>query len=910
MSSNKESIFRSAEMSLVQFYIASEIARDMVSVFGEIGNIQFRDLNANINSFQRSFVKEIRKFNDTERQLRYLQSTIDKQEIKIPITIHDYAKIPISSIGEAYSNGYTSSQVDDLVSIINQYESNIRSMDQAYEGLISNKYDLIENRLVLTGTRSFFQGRLSLELIDEASQINQLRRNSLNSDDQFLISDDEDGSIEIFNRNNRNLENNNADGTGPTTNELNIMGSTMNFLTGTIDREKYFTLQKILWRSLRGNLYINYIPIEEKIYDKKKNEFGDKYIFLVFTHGEVLMKRSRKIIESLDGHLFDILNDEAVVRQQLNEINSKISDLNQVLDHTKERLLLELKEIATNIEKWRIDIKKEKSIYVILNNFNYDQTRRCLIAEGWIPKNDLDLIKTILRDITERSQTDINSVVNELQTNKIPPTYHKTNKLTSSFQMIIDAYGIATYQEVNPALASVVTFPFMFAIMFGDVGHGIILFIAAFILVMKEKVIGAMRNRDEIFDMAYTGRYILLLMGAFSIFTGFMYNDIFSRSMTFFKSGWKWPENFEEGDTILGTHVGTYPIGLDPAWHGAENNLLFTNSYKMKLSILMGFAHMTYSFMLSLVNYRFFKSRVDIIGNFLPGLLFMQSIFGYLSLTIIYKWTVDWIGIEKPAPSLLNMLINMFLSPGTVDEKLYPGQAVIQVILIVIALVCVPWLLLYKPLTLKKQNQKSIALGYADLNEHHHAEQLRQSIDTNFEIDDEDNHATSTANTATNANNSTGGAANTTANANEDFFIITDFDEPTEEFNFGDVMIHQVIHTIEFCLNCVSHTASYLRLWALSLAHNQLSAVLWDMTISNSFVSYKDKGFVGILMVFFLFGMWFVLTVCVLVVMEGTSAMLHSLRLHWVEAMSKFFEGEGYAYDPFSFEAIFDEKDD
>ena len=117
-----------------------------------------------------------------------------------------------------------------------------------------------------------------------------------------------------------------------------------------------------------------------------------------------------------------------------------------------------------------------------------------------------------------------------------------------------------------------------------------------------------------------------------------------------------------------------YPFGVDPVWQVSENKIVFLNAFKMKVSIILGVLHMTFGVCMSYWNATYFKKPLRIFAEFIPQIIFMTCMFGYLQMLMWMKWTMyaanaeDFVNSERCAPSILITFINMVLFKDNDDE--------------------------------------------------------------------------------------------------------------------------------------------------------------------------------------------------------------------------------------------------
>ncbi|KTF88358.1 hypothetical protein cypCar_00037524 [Cyprinus carpio] len=569
-------------MCLVQLFFQTESAHNCISELGHLGLVQFKDLNPSAAAFQRRFVKEVKKCEEMERILRYLEKEMVKSNIVIAAT-KEKEMVPCAR------------DVLELESTFEKLEQELREINRNHATLRQNLIELMDIDSLLRMTEDFFEER---------------------------------GAVK-------------------------------------------------------------------------------KDVFIIFVQGDHVREKIRKVCEGFRASLYSCPKTLYERKQMSNSVMTQMEDLRMILRRTEEYRAGVLTRAAEHVQEWGSKVKKMKAIYYTLNLCNIDITQKLIVAEIWCPVSDLAVVQNALIKGSEQSGSSVTPVLNRIQTQQTPPTFNRTNTFTEGFQAIIDAYGVGTYQEINPAPCTIVTFPFLFAVMFGDCGHGLVMTLFAVWVISQAESLRKWKN--EVTDVVIGGRYIILLMGMFSIYTGLIYNDCFSKSFNIFGSSWcvrpmfhphgPWQNetlheyhHLQLNPSVPGVYSGDpYVFGIDPV-SACKINII---SFPGQFSILLFFIHhvileCVYNDLRVLLNlrhfaflvasFRHFRKFQDIFLQFVPQLIFMLSLFGYLIFLILYKWCITL--RSETAPRILLLFINMMLFDYQSEHVLlYGGQVWIHALL-------------------------------------------------------------------------------------------------------------------------------------------------------------------------------------------------------------------------------------
>ncbi|CAK56023.1 unnamed protein product (macronuclear) [Paramecium tetraurelia] len=631
----------------------------------------------------------------------------------------------------------------------------------------------------------------------------------------------------------------------------NQQTSKFEYYVGILKNQEQLQFHRVIFRVTKGNSYVHL---------KRMNEKQSIFIVLFPNIGNYGKQKIQKIVEQVSLGKFALPQNLLEFEKKLYELKNKEAEYINLIKMTQNQLcqcisnMLVIRNGLPLIEYYKFYLIKEKELYKELNKLKMQG--RLFLGELWVPTKDIQQLEQTIQVIKEQQS---NNPGGQLAQKSPPdflqkPTYFKLNEFTQVFQEIVNTYGIPRYQEINPAIITIITFPFLFGVMFGDIGHGFVLFVfGSYLCLFKNKSF-------------YNLRYLILLMGVFSFYSGLIYNDYLSLSLNLFQ-------------TCLGSEDQcVYPFGIDPMW---GDHLEFNDSFKMKLSIIIAFCHMLLGVSLSGLNYLFLEDWLRLTCKFIPQLLFLICTIGYMVFLIIYKWLTPF--EPQNAPSIITTMISMILNLGRISgPQMWEGdsQNYVQYCLLIICIITIPWMWLpsiISHLVRRKSHQqskdklKTHRVDYGQLIEESGVEMIQTSSYSHEQTDVKQNKEL------------------------QDSKVQIQQKEHNSHLGIEDMIVHETIETLEYVLGVISNTASYLRLWALSLAHSQLSQVFFELLL----VQPINHGQPISLMIGYPF--WALITFGVLMCMDSMECFLHSLRLHWVEFQNKFFKGDGVQFKAYSF---------
>lgn len=189
------------------------------------------------------------------------------------------------------------------------------------------------------------------------------------------------------------------------------------------------------------------------------------------------------------------------INQRIETLQEKIKELSNEIEGDKElntKILNKLFNIFTLEEK----------IAEISENAEFGDN--IFAINLWIQEKDLNKLKDSISSVSNKYLL-TEKTAEEMGNQVVPPTKLKNNWFTKPFETIVRMYGLPAYNELDPTPFLAITFCLAFGIMFGDIGQGLVYFLAGVLLLKKMESAGQ----------------ILMRLGGSSILFGFVYGSLF-----------------------------------------------------------------------------------------------------------------------------------------------------------------------------------------------------------------------------------------------------------------------------------------------------------------------------------------------------------------------------------------------
>mmetsp|Transcript_45265 Transcript_45265/g.67244 ORF Transcript_45265/g.67244 Transcript_45265/m.67244 type:complete len:492 (-) Transcript_45265:735-2210(-) len=478
--------FRSEPMEYISLIVNEDAAHDCLADLGNKGVIQFTDLNPDLTPFQRRYVSFVKRCDELERRLRFFTTQCENFELEIAMagSIDGFLDEPLVNAQGQKESG--AQLLEHLEGELEQYEGQLKELNSYSEKLTTEYNEKVELQEVLEKARRFFMTDAPRLAVSELTTGNSAP----------TAGDREQGLLD-------------AD-------QARDMDMRFSSITGVVSTEEKARFERMIFRATRGNCYVRFAPIQQPITDPQTGALTEKCVFIVFYKSPTIETKLKKICDAFDAHRYSLpdMDDAPAVDRMLTENAQELVDSRTVLLKNQDTRYRLCQMLATKVERWTWLVLREKSIYHSLNQFKADVSGM-LRGEGWVIATELENV----RDAVNRAHANMDMAMPSLVDHvakpwPTPPTHFTTNKFTYGYQEFVNTYGIPRYQEANPALFTAATFPFLFGVMYGDVGHGLFLFLAGAALIWNEKANDEARLSEMVGGL-HSGRYMIFMMGFF-----------------------------------------------------------------------------------------------------------------------------------------------------------------------------------------------------------------------------------------------------------------------------------------------------------------------------------------------------------------------------------------------------------